>query len=471
MGYPDRPVVIVDDEPHILTGFSVELKYNGIRNILTCSDPESVMPLLDTTPVSMVFLDLMMPGLSGRDLLDRIRQSHPDIPVVVVTASNDLETAVDCMKQGAHDFLAKPLEPGRLASVCRHTLEYLDMKQEIGRLRKTLINPESDDHPAFKEIITNTPEMKAIFRYLSCVATTSQPLFVTGETGTGKDLVAQAVHTLSNRKAPLVKINTAGLDDTMFADTLFGHVRGAFTGAETPRAGLVERAGTGTLFLDEIGDLSPLSQVKLLGLIQDREYMRIGEDTVRFSGARIIAATNRKISDLKNPEKFRQDLFFRLMTHHVHLPPLRERTDDILPLTRHFIHKAAQDIGVDPPEIGSDAMGLLYRYRFPGNIRELEGMIFDAVSTCRDKALSPEVFQRHMDQTALEISPGTGPASAKTRGTESDFSLFTTLPTLKYASELLIQEALKRADGNQSEAARILGISRQALNKRLKTPE
>jgi DNA-binding NtrC family response regulator len=467
--FPSIPVLIVDDEEHILTGFSAELKYNGIKNIITCNSSLKVMDILEKNLVSMVFLDLMMPGLSGKELLSEITQSHPNVPVVVVTASNDIETAVACMRQGAHDFLSKPVEQGRLASVCRHTIEYGEMKLEINRLSTTLLDNGKVLAPAFDTIITQNPAMEAIFKYVDSVASTSQPLFITGETGTGKDLIANAVHKLSQREGKLVKVNTAGLDDTMFSDTLFGHAKGAYTGADTPRPGLVEKAAGGTLFLDEIGDLSPLSQVKLLGLIQDREYLRIGDDKTRFSDARIVAATNIACCDLNDSKKFRRDLYFRLMTHHVHLPTLRKRPEDIPPLIDHFITKACQNLHKEPPGVDGTIYNLLSGYHFPGNVRELEAMVFDAVSTCTSSTLGVEVFRKHMEPSVVQPgSEGTGTPSGESRKNGTQFSTFPTLPTLKDACDLLVKEAMERSSGNQAQAARMLGISRQALNKRIK---
>lgn len=464
--FPSRPVLIVDDEEHILTGFSAELKYNGIKNIMTCNSSLKVMEILEKNQVSMIFLDLMMPGLSGKDLLSAINQSHPNVPVVVVTAYNDIETAVACMKQGAHDFLSKPVEQGRLASVCRHTIEYNEMRLEINRLSTTLLNNEKTLAPAFDTIITRNPAMEAIFRYVDSIASTNQPLFITGETGTGKDLIANAVHKLSQREGKLVKVNTAGLDDTMFSDTLFGHAKGAYTGADTPRPGLVEKAGGGTLFLDEIGDLSPLSQVKLLGLIQDREYLRIGDDRTRYSDARIVAATNIACCDLNDSKKFRRDLYFRLMTHHVHLPTLRKRPEDIPPLIDHFIAKASQELHKEQPRVDGAIYALLSGYHFPGNVRELEAMVFDAVSTCTAATLGVGVFQKHMEPSVVQ--PGQEAMETSSRKSGTEFSTFSTLPTLKDACDLLVREAMIRSNGNQAQAARMLGISRQALNKRIK---
>lgn len=459
----------MDDETHILTGFSAELKYNGIRNIITCDSPGKVMDILAENQVGMVFLDLMMPEISGRQLLYRITELYPHIPVVVVTALIDIDTAVECMKMGAHDFVSKPVEPGRLASICRHALEYAEMKLEINSLSTTLLNDEKDISKAFDPIITRSKAMRAIFRYVESIASTTQPLFITGETGTGKDMIAKAAHTISRRKGNFVKINTAGLDDAMFTDTLFGHTKGAYTGADSIRPGLVEKADGGTLFLDEIGDLAFTSQVKLLGLIQDREYRRTGDDTTRYSDARIIAATNLDTADLNDGKKFRRDLYFRLMTHHVHLPPLRKRPEDIMPLINHFVQKASLNLGCAPPAVEDARFKRIRTYPFPGNVRELEAMVFDGVSTCKGTILECDIFDRHMgstiETTPLEPHLNTPPPA---RSSMVDLSKVSPLPTLKEIGEILIKEALERSEGNQAMAARSLGISRQALNRRIK---
>ncbi|MFO7883827.1 MAG: sigma-54 dependent transcriptional regulator [Desulfobacteraceae bacterium] len=514
--YPENPVLIVDDEEHILTGFSAELKYNGIKNIVLCKNAEKVMDLVGQTNPSMIFLDLIMPKLSGHVLLERLRTHYPQIPVVVVTASSDTRTVVECMKKGAHNFLTKPVEPKRLFTVCRRTLEYREMRQEIDHLSTSLLEKKQQRPAAFNHIITRNAHMASIFRYIESIAPTCQPLFITGETGTGKDLVARAVHDLGRNKENFVKINTAGLDDNMFSDTLFGHAKGAYTGADALRRGLVEQAAGGTLFLDEIGDLSLASQIKLLDLIQDRSYMRIGEDKIRYTDTRIIAATNLAVQNLKNTDRFRKDLYFRLMTHHVHLPALRKRIDDIEILLHHFVKKACKEIGKPIPDVPDKTISVLKHHSFPGNVRELESMVFDAVAVSKTGMLDIEPFYRHMTvfqennydpdpaSKGRKIEEGRKIESNGIRGREIEssdiegreiedrvvegrevekskikrdenekgefesdkinaseiFAGIDSLPTLKTTSKLLVKEALRRTQGNQSEAAKILGISR-----------
>ncbi|MGM0643668.1 MAG: sigma-54-dependent transcriptional regulator [Thermodesulfobacteriota bacterium] len=456
--FPDTPVLLVDDEEHILTGFTAELKYNGIDNIIAVQNPEKVMEIINGNDISLVVLDLIMPGIDGETLLDSIRQSRPEIPVIVVTALDDAQRAVSCLKKGAHDYLVKPLDHGRLASICRNALKYGEMQHEITELSNRLMKKDDFSLDAFSSIVTRDAAMEAVFKYITCICKTSQPVFITGETGTGKDLVAKAIHDLSLRKGQYVKVNIAGLDDTMFTDTLFGHLKGAYTSAEQSRSGLVEKAKGGTLFLDEIGELSFLSQVKLLNLIQDREYFKIGDDTAKYSSARIIAATNLPAGKLRDPEVFRRDLYFRLMTHHINLPPLRERKTDIPPLFGHFLKKAAKELDMDVPGYDNEILKLLQNYRFPGNIRELEAMLFDAVSVFSPDRIPLSFFENHIASGLTE----------KSAAEENIFSGMNQLPTLKEASEFLVQEAMARTGGKQSEAAELLGISRQALNKRMK---
>jgi DNA-binding NtrC family response regulator len=277
----------------------------------------------------------------------------------------------------------------------------------------------------------------------------------------GKELLAKAAHTLSGCKGQLVAVNVAGLDDTVFADTLFGHVRGAFTGAETVRRGMVEEAANGTLFLDEIGDLGIPSQVKLLRLLQEGEYFPLGSDQPRRLRARIIVATHQNLAAKEGTGAFRRDLYYRLRTHQVQVPPLRERKGDIPLLLDHFLAEAARTLGKKKPTPPPGLAQLLATYGFPGNVRELKAMIFDAVSVHRDRMLSMESFVKALgsssEEAAATPSPGLNP-----------FAGFEKLPTFTDAAEFLVEEALARAGGNQTLAARLLGISQPALSKRLK---
>ncbi len=329
---------------------------------------------------------------------------------------------------------------------------------------KGVIDPAAIQLGQRADIITQNNEMHAIFEYLCSICQSTQPVLITGETGVGKELIAKAIHISSGARGRMVTVNAAGLDDNVFSDTLFGHVRGAFTGADRDRQGLIEKAKFGTLFLDEIGDLTAASQVKLLRLIQENEYLPLGQDEPKHSNSRIVTATNMDLWVQQRSGLFRKDLNFRLRTHHMNIPPLRNRLEDLPLLVDHFMKKASAALRKKTPTAPRELIPLLSTYSFPGNIRELEAMIFDAVSRHRDRILTLETFKAHIEKER------NAKFDNRAHDTDNDNQVLFSgdLPTIKQATELLVEEAMKRAKGNQSIAARMLGISRQALGKRLK---
>jgi two-component system, NtrC family, nitrogen regulation response regulator GlnG len=387
------------------------------------------------------------------------------VPVIVITATNDVETAVQCMRAGAVDYLVKPVEPSRLVSSVMRAVEMRALRAELLSLKDRLLTDAPPQREAFAEIVTQNPSLLAIFRYLEAIAGSPQPVLVTGETGTGKELMARALHRLSGRPGELVSVNMAGLDDTMFSDTLFGHARGAFTGADRHREGLIVSAAAGTIFLDEIGDLAVASQVKLLRLLQDGSFYPLGADRPRQSQARVVAATNADVMQAVAAGRFRKDLYYRLRTHHVHLPPLRSRQGDIPFLVDHFVDKAARQLGKPVPSVPLALHHLLKTYSFPGNVRELEALVFDGVARHQGVTLSLASFKEAISgkpQFTMSLEePEPDGAAALASGFPDR------LPTLREAEDRLIAEALLRADGNQGVAAGLLGLSRQALSKRL----
>lgn len=272
------PVLLVDDEPQLLRSASVILRSSGIHHVVTLDDSRTVLPWLAEHDAGAVVLDLTMPHISGYGLLEHITADYPDVPILLMTATNDLDTAVQCMQQGAIDYLVKPVEKSRFVSAITRALELRALQEEVLSLKTSLLTNQVRHQDAFAALITQSPAMRAIFRYVEAVAVSPQPVLITGETGTGKELLARAVHTVSAGRGELVAINVAGLDDAMFSDTLFGHAKGAFTGATQAREGLITQAADGTLFLDEIGDLAPASQVKLLRLLQEGTYFPLGMD-------------------------------------------------------------------------------------------------------------------------------------------------------------------------------------------------
>ena len=379
-------ILVVDDDESVLNAVRRTLRAEGFENVLMCRDPRDVEPLLGAEEVSLILLDLMMPHINGQELLERIAASHPEIPVIVVTAEQDVRTAVACVKTGAYDYLLKPVSGPEIVAVILRALEHSELREENARLRSKLLGQELARPEHFDEIITVDPAMLALFGYLEAIAPGSNPVLVSGETGTGKELFARAIHNLSRRRGPFVAVNVAGLDDTMFSDTLFGHKPGAFTGAVGTRKGMIEAAGRGTLFLDEIGDLTEASQVKLLRVLQEREYHALGDDVPKTLDARIVAATH------QDPAKLRRDLYFRLRAYHVRIPALRERTGDLPALIHHFVREAAHDLDRKPPVVPDRLYRLLSRYEFPGNVRELRALVFDAVARHSGGALPVEPF-------------------------------------------------------------------------------
>lgn len=459
----DPPILLVDDEPQLLHSASIVLRATGMPEVLTLQDSREVLPMLANREIGVLVLDLSMPHLSGKQVLENVAVDFPEVPVIVMTANNELETAVHCMQIGASDYLVKPVDKNRLVASVRRALEMRAMRKELFSLKESLLGNSPHEPAAFADIVTQSPSMFAIFRYIEAIASSPQPVLVTGETGSGKELIARVLHRLSGRPGNLVAVNVAGLDDTIFSDTLFGHAKGAFTGADQIRDGLIGTTGEGTLFLDEIGDLSMASQVKLLRLLQEGTFYPLGSDRPKQSRARVVVATHCDVRRDVDLGKFRKDLYFRLRTHHIQLPPLRGRIEDLPHLTNHFVEKAAQTLGKPVPNVPVALYQWLRNYSFPGNIRELEGMVFDAVARCQGNVLPLQSFKDACDLETLSPSVETSQDFA---GPAPNW-LPERLPTLKEAEDVLIAEALRRADGNQGAAAALLGISRQALNKRL----
>ncbi|HRD64704.1 MAG TPA: sigma-54 dependent transcriptional regulator [Candidatus Competibacter sp.] len=477
--YPTRPILVVDDDKMSVRLTEVALKKAGLNNVLSCLDGRRVMELLARQPAGIVFLDLVMPEVSGEDLLRAISREYPGTLVVILTATEDVDTAVRCIKEGAFDYMTKPIEFGRLSTVVKNALAFQDLQQENLALKQQVIAPGLSRPEAFAGIVTGNSQMHLLFRYAEAVAQTAEPVLITGETGVGKDLFARAIHALSNRRGALVSVNVAGLDDNVFSDTLFGHAKGAFTGAERARAGLVEQAASGTLFLDEIGDLTLASQAKLLRLLQEGDYFPLGQDRPKRGTARIVSATNRDLWELVKQGEFRKDLNFRFRTHHLHLPPLRERLDDLPLLVDHFLAAAASRLDRPKPQVSEKLRGLLASYSFPGNIRELHAMVFDAASRSSGRTLSVEPFERYIaqqqqgeQQSAAFHEPPKPHFEAEAVSVNAfdakvPVRFAAALPTLKQATALLVDEALRRCNGNQSAAAKLLGIFQQAVSKRL----
>jgi DNA-binding NtrC family response regulator len=453
---PDFPVLIVDDDEAVVQSMIHVLKSDGISNVFGFEASLDAMEFIDNNDAGIVLVDLNMPIMSGKELLTTVEQNRPEILVAVVTGDRELERAIECMRLGAADYLLKPVEASRLIGTVRRLIEYQELRRENTRIKERMLAASRSRHPAFARVVTSDPRMESLMKYAEAIAPTPHPVLITGETGVGKELFARAVHELSGRKGEFVPVNVAGLDDNFFSDYLFGHKSGAFTGAQAPLGGLIEKASEGTLFLDEIGDLSLASQVKLLRVIETGEFYPLGADSTKRNRSRVIVATNKDLARSSVEGAFRKDLFFRLKAHNIHIPPLRERMGDLPLLVDRFLTDAAKAAGRAMPEVPDKLYAFLSAYEFPGNVRELQAMVMDA-------------YSRDSGRIALKSFRAAIGGSSQLAPSELTSLVFPSiLPSIQRTVEALIAEAIKRSDGNQALAARLLGISPQALSMRLK---
>lgn len=466
--FPHQPILLIDDEVDWLQIMRLTLKRSAAFNhILTCSDSRQVAAMLAEHEISVIVMDLIMPYRSGEELLAEICADYPEIPVIILSGMNQLETAVRCIKNGAFDYFVKTVEMERLVASIHRALAVRELKNENLKLKSLMLEDEFEHPEVFEKIITRNRQMRSLFQYIEAVAQSPEPVLITGESGVGKELIARAVHDVSCADQPLVAINVAGLDDHVFADTLFGHARGAFTGADKVRSGVVEQASGGSLFLDEIGDLSLSSQVKLLRLLQEGEYFPLGVDRPKRHSCRFVFATNVDLEQRVAEGAFRKDLFYRLKAHRVHIPPLRERLEDISLLLDHFLDEAAHSMGRAKPVVSSELKILVATYHFPGNVRELRAMVYDALTQHQGKTLPMRIFNKTIDES-LRPCQNRQVGQSDQLSADALLTFNPQLPTLEEAGILLVNEAMKRSKDNQTIAARLLGITRQALNQRLK---
>lgn len=462
--YPEQPLLLIDDEADWLNSLALSLKVSaGINHVVKCSDSREVAQLLRQNAYSLVLLDLTMPHVSGEELLAHISERYPGLPVIILSGLNQIDTAIRCVKSGAEDFFVKTDERARVAAGVTRVLKQYQLRLENRKLTETLLQPDATLPAAFSSLVTVHPQMQKIFSYLEAIASSAEPVLISGESGVGKELIARALHQLGCPEHPWVAVNVAGLDDTVFSDTLFGHVKGAYTGAEQNRCGMIERAQEGILFLDEIGDLTIASQIKLLRLLQEGEYYPLGSDKPRKVKARILVATNQDLQAREAEGKFRRDLLYRLWAHRVVIPPLRERKADLAPLLQHFLAEAAESLGKRVPTPPPELLALLATHSFPGNVRELRAMVFNAVSLHQRGVLSMSSFRETLSVRTARETVGGESADVGSRVCFAE-----QLPTLKQVSQLLIAEAMRRAGDKQTIAAQLLGVSHQALSRRLK---
>ena len=447
-------VLVVDDERSMRELLFIMLRREGYDVTLAESGQQAVAAL-DRQPFDLVISDIRMPDMNGVDVLRAAKQHDPEMAGIVVTAFASTATAVEALRLGACDYVSKPFNVEELRITVRHALERRRLREENVRLKRAL----GETH-AFDAIIGRSEKMIALFRMIETIAPTSSTVLVTGESGTGKELVAQAIHRQSLRRdKAFVALNCGALTETLLESELFGHMKGAFTGAATNKKGLIEVAHQGTVFLDEIGDMSPLMQVKVLRVLQERRFRRVGATDEVEADIRVIAATNRDLSKDVAEGRFREDLFYRINVIPMHLPPLRERGEDLRLLAEHFVAEFAAKMGKPVTGLSSEALRCLERYAWPGNIRELENAIERAVAL----EPTPMVLVESLPDNVRALA---NPAAATVLD-GGDAAPVASLPEAGFDLEQHVQsiereylaEALKRAHGVRTRAAELLGMS------------
>ena len=457
-------LLIIDDELDFRESIALYFLDAGYT-VFEASNGREGLDVFERECPDIVFTDLRMPVMDGFEFIAELTGSSPDTPIIVISGVGLVKEVIHAMRLGARDYLVKPiLDMDALKLVIMRALRESSLLKEIDSLKDKLLSGHLRHQEAFTSITTQNQAMFALMQYLEAIAVTTEPVLITGETGTGKELLAQAVHKISERKGHFVPVNVSGLDDQMFADTLFGHVKGAFSGADQRREGLLAQATGGTIFLDEIGDLHETSQIKLLRLLQEGEFYPLGSDTPKRTDARIVAATHRDLRRMVNEGAFRPDLFYRLFAHQMKIPPLRERNGDIPLLLELFLHDAAKAFGKKKPTYPPELSSYLTVYGFPGNVREMRAMVFDAVARHNQGVLSIDSFRQAIGSEHSAKAPviDTSKRSIILRYGDEERR-----PTLDEAETVLIEQALDLAKGNQGVAAACLGISRNALNKKL----
>ncbi len=439
-------ILIVEDEEKLRRVIQLQLTSGGFEVDQAGSAEEGVRL---AERADLILTDLRLPGMDGLEFIGHIRRQDSRTPIIVMTAFGTVANAVEAMKAGAIDFLPKPFSMDHLMTVIHKALEVRALRDENLQLREEL-----GRRYEFDNIIGRSGAMQEIFATVERVAPTRATVLLAGESGTGKDLVARAIHHHSPRRdRPFVKINCAALPENLMESELFGYEKGAFTGAVTSKPGKFEQADTGTAFLDEIGDVPPAVQVKLLRVLQEREFERLGSNKTRQIDVRVLAATNADLRAALESGEFREDLFYRLNVVPINMPPLRERREDIPALAEHFIREYAAELGSPVTSISDEALRFLARHRWPGNVRELQNVIERSLVLCRDERL--EASDIKMDDSGAE---------REAAGAESFLPAGV---TLQEHEQDLIRTALEKAKGNKSQAARLLGLTRNALRYRL----
>jgi len=444
-------ILIVDDETSFLRSMRRLLWQEGYSNVSIEANSSNVPSLLNKEEFDLILLDVSMPEIDGVTLLEIILASHPEIPVIMITANHSYKSAFDSVKLGAYEYLMKPPDTNRIVLTIQRALEQRILHKERDSLRSNKV-ANLKNRELFSNIITNSPAMEKVFNLVEIFAPTNETVLVTGETGAGKDLIAEKLHQLSpKKKGPFVVVNLASISKSLFESELYGHEKGAFTGATGEKAGYFEAANGGSIFLDEIGELPKELQSKLLRTIQYGEITRIGSSKPIPLDIRIIAATNRDLPEAVSIGEFRADLFYRLNRGYIPIPPLRERGNDIKILANHFLKIGCTTFNKNILGISPNTLVSLQEYNYPGNVRELENIILNAVAKTHDNELIVEIE-----------FPKTKTVTPKPKSPQND------IMSLEQALQKHINFVLEQMNGNVTKASGILGISERTLQRRLK---
>jgi two-component system, NtrC family, nitrogen regulation response regulator GlnG len=461
-------LLVIDDEPAILHAFRRAFDRADVTLLTAASGGEGLEQVSEHDP-DVIVLDVNLPDFPGLEVFRRIREKDARVPVIFITGHGTTETAIEAMKLGAFDYLLKPLELASLEELVGRALE-------ISRLTRIPARTEDEPVEAGADVLVGrSPAMQEVYKTIGRVAPQDVTVLILGETGTGKELVARAIYQHSRRSAgPFLAVNCAAIPETLLESELFGHEKGAFTGADRRRIGKFEQCNGGTLFLDEIGDMTPLTQAKMLRVLQDQQFERVGGNETIRSDVRVIAATNRDLKRMIAEEKYRSDLYYRLSVFTIRLPPLRERGDDVELLVRHFLRRFGAEFGKDVTDVSSEALVAFRRYQWPGNLRELQSVVKQALLHAAGPTLLPEF----LPESIAHLEPGdavTASASDLTalddfierRLRAGDADVFGDI--VRDVKHRLLTRALQLSGGNQLQTARLLGVSRSTLRNELKT--
>lgn len=447
---PKHKILVVDDDKNICKMIEINLRKEKSYEVQTATNGEACLKMVRESLPDLVLLDIQMPGIDGIETLKRIRDEEPRIPVVMMSAHGTIEKAVQSMKLGAYDFITKPFASDRLLVTVNNALMTSSLKREVAELRMEL-----KDRYQFENIIGQSGVMQEVFRAMEKVIDSNVTVLIQGESGTGKELIARAIHYHNKQRNnyPFVAVNCSALPESLLESELFGHEKGSFTGATSRRLGKFEQANGGTVFLDEIGLMTPATQAKVLRVLQEREFERVGGNDLVKVDTRVISATNKDLEESVKKGDFREDLYYRISVFPIKLPPLRDRKEDIPLLAAHFLNKYSQQEGKELEGIAPDALELLMAYHWPGNVRELENAIERAVVLA-----SPP-----------EITPKDLPASVRSLGEKKIYETDNTLSSwIEKLEEEALRQALLECEGNISQTAKKLGIGRATIYRKAK---